>query len=128
MLADHLASIVAQGWVGDFYDEIRRVWSLLVGANGGDGTARIPRPGRACPECGGVTITPSWGSSKRPARLRAGSAKARRRPAGVGGMTARVMITWDGTFDDSRFPLAAGRGPVRPDPIGPGGPAPTGCE
>jgi hypothetical protein len=40
----------------------------------------------------------------------------------------RVMITWDGTFDDSRFPLAAGRGPVRPDPIGPGGPAPTGCE
>jgi hypothetical protein len=57
MLADHLAWIVAQDWVGDFYDEIRRVWSLLVGANGGDGTARIPRPRRARPECGGVTIT-----------------------------------------------------------------------
>ena len=57
MLADPLAWIVVQDRVGDFYDEIRRVWSLLVGANGGDGTARIPRPRRACPECGGVTIT-----------------------------------------------------------------------
>ena len=57
-----------------------------------------------------------------------GLARARRSPAGVGGMTARVMITWDGTFDDSLCPLAAGRGPVRPDPIDPAEPALTGCE
>ena len=66
MLADHLAWIVVQDsvqdWVGDFHDDIRRVWSLLVGANGGDGTARNPRPRRACPECGGVTITRVVGS------------------------------------------------------------------
>ena len=49
MLADHLAWIVAQDWVSDLHDEIRRVWSLLVGTNGSDGTARIPRTRRAAP-------------------------------------------------------------------------------
>jgi hypothetical protein len=51
MLADHLAWIVVQDWVGDFYDDIPRVWSLLVGANGGDGTDSIGPGGPAPTGC-----------------------------------------------------------------------------
>jgi hypothetical protein len=47
MLADHLAWIVAQDWVGDFYDEIRRVWLPLVGRTAA--TARHGSPGRGGP-------------------------------------------------------------------------------
>lgn len=56
LLADQLPWVLRQDWAGDFYAELRLVARLLEAA-GGVGPA-IPRPRRACPDCGGtVTVT-----------------------------------------------------------------------
>jgi hypothetical protein len=58
LLAVHLDWITGQDWAGEFYDEIRGLWVLLLKANGHAAPSqRVTRLQAPCPACGVRAVT-----------------------------------------------------------------------
>lgn len=63
LLSDHLDWVMAQDWCGEFFDEIRALWSLLRSANGTGSGRRLERFQNPCDTCGVRALTHRPGSA-----------------------------------------------------------------